>query len=273
MICVQLMGGLGNQLFQYAFMRHIEELKFPDVCLDLHWFDKEKERGEEYQRVLEIDRFQTVYRAINCHGRSPCSRIIYQTEGDYSDLQLIGGDVFLCGWWADLDYMAYITEELRKECILKPEYVDEDMARIADKIRHGGENTVSLHIRRTDYLAPVNSTIFAQCPVSYYETAVRNIAAALGTQPVLYVFSDDTAWVKEHFRDFCGYETHIVETGAGYKDYYLMGKTRHHVIANSTFSWWAAFTAENQTGITVAPEKWYVDRLSPNLYLPEWIVL
>lgn len=271
MICVQLMGGLGNQLFQYAFMRHIEELKFPDVCLDLHWFDKEEARAETYQRVLEIDKFQTRYNAINCHGRSPCSRIIYETQGEYSDMQLVGGDVFLCGWWQNLNYYVYVLDVLKQECVLKPEYVDDAMQGIENHMRR--EHSIALHIRRSDYLTEVNSKTFAQCPIDYYERAVRYIAAELDAPPVLYVFSDDPAWVKEHFREFLGYETHFVETGEGCKDMYLMSRVHHNVIANSTFSWWAAFVNSTPDHITVAPETWFVDKPNPNLYFREWVVL
>ena len=271
MICVQLMGGLGNQLFQYAFMRHIEELKFPDVCLDLHWFDKEEARAEQFQRVLEIDRFQTRYHAINCHGKSPCSRVIYETQGTYSDMQLVGGDVFLCGWWQDLNYYVYVLEDLKRECTLKPAYVDDDMRLTESRMQK--ENSVALHVRRSDYLTETNRKTFAPCPLSYYENAVRYLAAELETAPVLYVFSDDPAWVKENMREFCGYETHFVETGEGCKDMYLMSRAHHNIIANSTFSWWAAFVNPSPGHLTIAPEKWFLDRPNPNLYFREWVVL
>ena len=270
MICVQLMGGLGNQLFQYAFMRHIEEMKFPDVRLDMHWFAKEKARGEEWSRVFELDRLHTVYNAIDCGGRSPCGQVVYETEG-YDEMCLISNDVFLCGWWQDLKCYPYVLKDLQKECVLKEEYIDDGMR---DIIRQMEETyAVAMHIRRTDYLTPFNKRVFAECTKDYYTRAVRHIMESTGETPTLFLFSDDPAWTKENYGGFLGLETRVVETGVSYKDMHLMSRVRHNIIANSTFSWWAAFQNTAEGHITVAPAVWYLDRENPNLYFADWVVL
>lgn len=270
MICVQLMGGLGNQLFQYAFMRHIEEMRFPEVYLDMHWFAKEKARGEEWSRVFELDKLQTVYREIDCGGRSPCGRIAYETEG-WDEMLLATNDVFCCGWWQDLKYYPYVLKDLQKECRIKEELIDGEMKQIIARMEDC--LSVSVHIRRTDYLTPFNSRVFASCTKDYYARAVSHIKEATGKVPTLFVFSDDHAYAKAEYTGFEGCETVFVETGVSYKDMHLMSRARHNIIANSTFSWWAAFQNTGEGHITVAPANWYLDRDNPNLYFSDWIIL
>lgn len=272
MIGVRLMGGIGNQLFQYAFYRHIEELGFRDVLLDTNFFVMtDEELGQQTtRREFVLDQYQTVYRSFDSKGYAPCSRILYEDE-QYSDLQLVSNDIYLVGYWQDLKHYHYVLQDIKKECRLKPEFIGEDALQIESEM--DACNSVSLHVRRTDYLNIYNENLFAQCSLRYYQNAVERIRTETETDPVLYVFSDDMDWVRENMQGFSGCQTHFIDTGSANVDMHLMGKTHHNIIANSTFSWWAAFLNEREDHITIAPAVWRKDRPNPNLYLPEWIVM
>ena len=119
----------------------------------------------------------------------------------------------------------------------------------------GGES-VSLHVRRTDYL----SLSYANpCPLDYYEKSVAEVLAKhAGVQ--LFLFSDDIPWCRQQFDFPCPvmFVDHNDATTA-HEDMWLMSRCRHHIIANSTFSWWGAWLGVDETGEVYAPQNWFAD--------------
>ncbi len=127
-----------------------------------------------------------------------------------------------------------------------------------------------MHFRRTDFLNAENKAIFNTISYSYYSEALKKIEKLIGHKPIIYLFSDDSDYIKDI--NFEGYETYPISQENDYEDFYLMSHTKHHIIANSTFSWWSAILGETD-GITIAPQKWYKSEFTPNIFFDDWILL
>ena len=139
-----------------------------------------------------------------------------------------------------------------------------------------GTEAVSMHIRRSDYVSgPYVHNRFYLCPLSYYYAAIEILRKSL-SYPDFFVFSDDIQWVKENLR--LEYPTRYVDHNGperDYEDLRLMSLCKHHVIANSTFSWWGAWLSTNPEKIVIAPQHWFKDakRCTKDLIPGTWIRL
>jgi hypothetical protein len=136
-------------------------------------------------------------------------------------------------------------------------------------------NAVSLHVRRGDYVqnAKTNAN-HGVCSLDYYRAAIQNILERVEA-PSFFIFSDDIPWVKEHLvLDIpCRYVDHN-QGVESYNDMRLMSLCRHHIIANSSFSWWGAWLNPDPQKIVIAPQKWFAnDNIVDDLFPPEWVTM
>lgn len=133
------------------------------------------------------------------------------------------------------------------------------------------ENAISIHIRRGDYLEPKHwKTTGSVCQLPYYLNAIAEINKR-ATQPSYYVFSDDIAWAKENL-SLQGATFIDWNKGAeSWQDMMLMSHCRHHIICNSTFSWWGAWLNPRKNKTVIVPEHWFQHCETPNIYPPGWI--
>ena len=265
---VEIMGGLGNQLFQYTFYRYLQKLGVKDVTVSKLFYSMEFPSGNGFtKREFWLDKYNTRY--VSVEGENTCR--YYCTEADYSDeIPKLYDDVLYEGYWQDIRYYNEVKAELRSELELKPQYIDESMKTFVDDM--AGCNSVALHIRRSDYLTQTNKEIFEQLTLDYYAQAVSVIAELTEDEPVLYIFSDDKDFISNNMSGFLGYRTVIMELREPYQDMYLMSSAKHNILANSTFSWWAATLNKSSGNITVAPSAWMKGR-NVNLYHKGWVVL
>ena len=261
MIIIRLMGGLGNQLQQYALYRKFIKLG-KDARLDLEWFEPKFQEKVPAKRKLEIDLFSGVeYRACTTEERKkvkgsddlfsrvkrkllPHTNRIYNETVMY-DPDLLGLDEgYLCGYFACEYYFADIMDELRKQLILP--YRASNAEIIAD-IKKSNDNgcSCSIHLRRGDYLDSENTALFGNiCTDSYYDSAV-SYAIKKGAG-CFYVFSQDREYsvafvdkIKEKYKKDAVY----VDLNQGEYSCYdisLMSLCRINICANSTFSFWGA---------------------------------
>lgn len=122
-------------------------------------------------------------------------------------------------------------------------------------------NAVSLHVRRGDYVSNLTINQFhGTCSLEYYNQAIAQIAKKVET-PHFFVFSDDPEWVKSNLK--IDYSITIVDhnnADKNYEDIRLMSLCKHHIIANSSFSWWGAWLCRNPNKIVIAPLKWFNDK-------------
>ena len=131
--------------------------------------------------------------------------------------------------------------------------------------------SISIHIRRGDYLSNTkNSKLYSVCDLKYYKNATEHFTKTY-PNPVFYVFSDDIDWAKTNFT---GGQFIFISGNRPSEDMYLMSRCRHNIIANSTFSWGAAWLNQNRGKIVIAPINWYRGKLneySRNLVPENWI--
>lgn len=133
-----------------------------------------------------------------------------------------------------------------------------------------GCNSVSLHVRLGDYRKPQNSGFGDICSLQYYRNAIGKIKENVDN-PVFFVFSND---IDEAFKFLSSInDTAFVymEKRDSIEDLYLMTNCKHHIIANSSYSWWGAWLGENSNTVTVAPSIWHSERPEWDIYPSQWI--
>ena len=181
-----------------------------------------------------------------------------------------GPQTYLIGYWQSERYFADSAGVVRKELTYRPEPDAANAQRLA-RIR--ASNAVCVHVRRGDYLLPAHFEHHGVCSADYYRRAMRMIREHLAN-PQFFVFSDDWSWCREHLADS---DMVLVDTnapGAGPDELRLMAACRHHVIANSSLSWWGAWLAANAGQIVVAPTPWFTQTPeTPDLFPAGWVTL
>jgi hypothetical protein len=278
LVVTRLIGGLGNQMFQYAAGRALALRRGADLKLDVAAFTA----GVDTKRRYELDSFSIHGSAASDaelarFGRagkprsSPFDRVLrrlrierangawpiyrerhFQFDPAVPELQT---PVYLDGFWQSERYFSDIAEMLRQEFRVKGPMDLENKAFVA---RIESVNAVSLHVRRGDYISdPATNRYHGICSPDYYERSVEYVAARTGS-PYLFVFSDDQQWTRTNLR--FAVPAMIVDANpsdSGHRDMHLMALCRHHIIANSSFSWWGAWLNPSHEKIVVAPRQWF----------------
>jgi hypothetical protein len=281
MVTVRLIGGLGNQMFQYAVGRAIALRRNTSLALDVSTFPDYAHRqyslgvfkiAGKLTRggLMRIGRLRGL-----CHRvRIPGLPYVLIERGFPFDPSVLEapGNVYLAGIWQSEKYFKEIEEFIRREFSFKSD-PDGQNAEMAAGIR--SVNSVCVHVRRSDYVTdPFFSQHIGTCPPEYYRSAARLIASKVSS-PRFFVFSDEPDWARTHL-EFEGTTTFVTHNGweKGYEDLRLMALCRHHIIANSTLSWWGAWLS-NSGGIVLAPKRWFkTDELDTRDLIPErWVRL
>ncbi len=268
MVIIELMGGLGNQLQQYALYRKLVRMG-KKARLDISWFQKQRDKREEItSRELELDRFdRLVYEVcteeekaelIGSGGLSgklrrkvlPGSVKWFRESAMYHPEIFDFEDMYVSGYFACEKYYADILYDLR-ERIQFPLSGNPLNRELKDEMeRH---TSVSLHIRRGDYLSPANRDMFGGiCTEDYYRGAMDMILEKF-PDAHFYVFSDDEEYAKSHYQ---GGRYTIVDWNTGKNSFYdmqLMSFCRHNICANSTFSFWGARLNTHENKVMVRP--------------------
>ncbi|MDD5680989.1 MAG: alpha-1,2-fucosyltransferase [Candidatus Omnitrophica bacterium] len=270
MIIAKLVGGLGNQMFQYALARCLAYRLGTILKLDITSYRTAKLRkyGLCYFNITE--RFVNLYDLIrinNSHRISPRltswlfgkkpMKVITQKNFSYDssifDIDK-GTDVYLDGYWQSEKYFIDIEDIIRKEFTVK-NALSGKSKELAGKIANS--TSVSLHVRRKDYVDnEITHRHHGICSYEYYEAAIDKIAESVVT-PNFFVFSDDIDWAKKNIH--AEHPVTFVNNNGNkdYEDLRLISMCKHHIIANSSFSWWGAWLCENHNKIIYAPQKWF----------------
>jgi hypothetical protein len=267
-IVVQLKGGLGNQLFQYAAARRLSLTLGVPLELDVGFYKRHKQRSYELDQFCIEAGIATAWEAARWRGPRFLTRITQSIgllprlvmeksfEFDPAVLQLSDGQ-YLEGYWQSYRYFADVAPQIRREFSVRTPPSDADQT-VLDRMARC--DSVCLHVRRGDYASnPVTQQHHGLCSPDYYRRAVEGLAAQLGA-PELFVFSDDMPWVKQHLL-FDLPTTHVEHHGADSAplELRLMAGCRHFVIANSSLSWWAAWLSAHESPIVYAPRQWFAD--------------
>lgn len=281
---VRLSGGLGNQLFQYAAGRAVASRQGADLSLDLTQLNVRDgsitsrsyalsplpirahvlTAEESAAAGLPLNRFDRwLARAgVRLKGRQLVVERGFNFDPSIPRLQ---GPVVMQGFWQSERYFADIRAVLLDELALPgAATLDEMTARLQ------AEESVSIHVRRGDYLTNPGANAFhGVCSPDYYQRSLALLEQQV-EQPKYYVFTDDPAWVAEN-RGLFGRDVILVAeqlTLQAHEELVLMSRCKHNVIANSSFSWWGAWLNRNEQARVIAPANWFRHALDTTDLIP-----
>jgi len=295
-VAVQIQGGLGNQLFEYAASRALSNRLGARLILDCT-------PRTANSRKFALDRFSIQAVVIHdgpakirsryfrregsdfgrwvtntFHDVFPCTvqidahryKVIYERQLFSYDPRFatFAGSIYLTGWWQSYRYFENVANVLRSELRMQggSQLANGEWL---DRIRK--TNSVCLHVRRGDYLD--SRDYFGLCTLSYYTRAVQ-IISELIESPCFFVFSDDLAWCREQLSMEAMQFVDVNGPDDAAAELQLMATCRHHILANSSLSWWAAWLGDRPEQIVIAPDPWFAGELSTRDLLPKrWIRL
>ena len=282
MIISQIQGGLGNQMFQYAIGRHLSCIHQTKLILDLSYYDKKR-----YREFL-LDNFRTkifkVYQTRKERNRGLFinkikSLILSNNLMEIDERNLKNGEFnfsvsnyyYLKGYWQSQENFIESSELIKKDFRLKSSRKIKN-SRWYKKINN--KNSVSIHVRRGDYVSDeVTNSFHGIIGLEFYKAAMKLIRKKIDS-PVFFIFSDDIEWCQKNFKLRDGLNF-VDEKWEDFYDLKLMSLCSHNIIANSTFSWWAAWLNSNSSKIIICPKKWFnndlKNNMSNNLIPHNWI--
>ncbi len=280
MIKVYLSGGLGNQLFQFATAYSLARRRNTTVVLDIsNYFNNTRSYElEVFQqirtgyRIVKNNRIfsSKLYKLLSTLLRSDVWREVHPFRYDAKILKC-KKKCTLIGYFQSEKYFHDFRSELL-EIFTFPDISDHHLLGIYKKIL-ADKSSVSIHVRRGDYVSnPQANAYHGALPISYYKAAIDHMKLKID-KPNFYIFSDDISWIETHFDFLENYTIVDINKGAdSYRDIQLMSICRGNIIANSSFSWWAAWLNRNTKKVVVAPKKWVLRQSEPldDIIPQEW---
>lgn len=269
-------GGLGNQLFQYAAGRALATRTGARLLLDDSRIRAPGGFGYVFSN-LAIE--ETLIWGRHCGPEAECYRTMAENELGFPFLRERSFDydarfesfpapAILFGFWQSDKYFRTIAKTIRSEFQLRAAPTGAN-ARWLDEIK--GVEAVCVHVRRADNVTTVSAKTHGACSLSYYARAMDRIRGAV-RNPRFFMFSDDLGWVREKFNAPDTVAVDANGPGAADQELRLMNACRHHIIANSSLSWWGAWLAEHASQIVIAPDPWFVTgRPTPDLLPDRWL--
>ena len=288
---VRFIGGLGNQMFQQAFLIALEQTSGDKVYIDTSEYSrKQQHNGYELERVFGIKNLEANYKDISkftCLFHNSLLNKIYtklsflrqsdiKEKHSYKYFPSIlhqHKDGYYDGYWQCHKYF-----DTYRDIILKTfqfiEFTDNRNIKLSRMISED-KNSVSIHIRRGDYLR--HYLYNGLCGLDYYIAAIDKIKELKGPKLNFYIFSNDTLWCKENIIPCLESNRCIIvdwnQRENSFRDMQLMSLCQNNIIANSSFSWWAAYLNTKKDTVIIAPQKWINQPLEYSMQLPEWILL
>jgi hypothetical protein len=258
MIIIKIKGGLGNQLFEYAFARSLVKKHGSEIIFDLSYYRQQNFRKFNLDKfnindfkVLSFKdsfylklqkRFPKIFKKFNILNES-CG------QTDYSNCLNVKLPCYLNGYWQQSILFEDIKSILRKEFTLKEKLFVKNQ-KFLNQIQN--TNSVAVHVRRDDYVSIPQNDPYNVCDLNYYNNALGVINKKV-CNPVFFIFSDDIEWCKKNIKTET--QTFFVQGNEDkpYIDLYLYSKCKHAITANSTFSWWATWLNKNKDKVVITP--------------------
>lgn len=277
MIIIQMAGGLGNQMFQYALYKQLTSMGKTVKMDDEAGFKEDAQRnpalaafGIAYERAdrREIEEMTDSSMAFTARVRRKLfgrqRRAYFEENKCFQSKIFDWDDIYLEGYWQSEKYFRDVGPILKKEFgienVRKNREKGYGLSEQAEMYLKRMERceSVSIHVRRGDYLLPQNQELFGNiCTEAYYEKAVKKV---METHPgcTFYLFTNDNQWAAERLKERKDFPIIPVEL-PGNRDYetlMLMSRCRHNILANSSFSWWASYLNDNPDKLVIAPADW-----------------
>ena len=265
MLRIVLLGRTGNNLFQYALGRVLAEKHGVPLVLDASWYDSSG--WSQVSHFLKLPLKARVVRRCSLGARALRKftgrhyweyrgiPILREAGGDQSfDARFLEApaDCLLFGYFQSPYYFRGISDALRSELrslIAAAVQVPKDL-----DLQLRKENSVAIHVRRNDYL---DLPVFQVCDGEYYQQSIARLRARLPAAR-FFIFSDDPEWCRKTFREADQEVVDSRDAGSNpLHDLYLMSLAAHHIIANSSYSWWAAWLGEKPGQQVIMPDRWF----------------
>lgn len=290
MIISNVIGGLGNQMFQFAAGRALALERGVELKLDVSGFEGyELHQGFQLQQAFQgafSAASQSEVGAMLGWQRGPLAQrllsrpamagvrracLVVEPHFQYwNGLRSVPTPCYLKGYWQSERYFQAHAATLQADFSFRSALEGNNLA-LAERMRQ--QNAISLHVRRGDYVSNQRAaTLHGACSPDFYRAAVQHMLDRVHS-PVFYVFSDDMPWVKQHLQ--LSVPTHHVEHNSlAFDDMQLMSLCKHHIIANSSFSWWGAWLNPSPSKIVLAPKQWFAQpRCLDDLLPAAWVTL
>lgn len=288
---IKFYGGLGNQLFQYAMLVAVREHFKEEVLMDTSVYASYGlHNGLEMNRIFATTAKEATQEQIKkvswCTTNYILFRLIHyclpakKTEFKewtfgkyYAEVFDKKCDCLYDGYWQHHEYFKDCRDAILKEFSLRNPLDEENQTRFDGY--YSSENVASVHVRRGDFL---NSKLYkGLCGKDYFRAAIAKAKSILGDETSFVFFSNDLQWCKENLSDLIAPDRIcFAEWNTGkesYKDMILMSACRVNIIANSSFSWWAAYLNQRADKIVIAPAKWINKKMPDPIQMPDWILI
>lgn len=292
MIILRLMGGLGNQMFQYAYARMLQELYDEVLIIDISNYKYDNLRNfslnnlnicrkirivDYYEDNLIDSSFKLRNIIINALLKKEYFGDFYCTLRSFMGMYYFPGltyqifkksifnNKYISGYFQSEKYFEPIKNIIKNELKIK---VPINIANLELLNSIKNSNSVCIHIRRGDYLQYKSILV---CDEKYYLKGMEVINKEI-KEAKYFVFSDDIQWIKENYT-FKYPITFIENNNPDYEELRLMYTCKHFIISNSSFSWWAQYLSENDEKIVVGPDHWYADGRKTDIYLDSWKII
>ncbi len=285
MIVTRMDGGLGNQMFQYAFGLYLAHKHQTELALDLNSYQSGPQHG------YTLDRFQitaqpltaTLSQQLPKRYRRPAStesntwlpdwlnrsllrRVKERPFGFHEKYLKARAHSYLVGYWQSEKFFPGMRDELLEQ-FTPAARLSDDSLRVVESMQTAP--SIALHIRRGDYLTHSETArIYEQLSLDYYRTSLERFAQQ-NEHVQVFVFSNDLAWCRKHLQ--LRFPTHFVDhtdQHSAHEDLIMMSRAMCNVIANSTFSWWAAYLNNRRDRTTFAPSSWFRPGTLDGQHLP-----
>jgi|688.fasta_scaffold01592_16 hypothetical protein len=285
MIITEINGGLGNQLFQYAAglslaEKHQTQLK---INVDFKQADTSRTLGLSHFNIFlesatpeEIKHYSPtsiLFKKILSYLPLALQKFYKERQFSYQpDFEKLGPNVYLKGYWQSERYFSTIATQVKDIFTLQPHFYS-NILPLIEEIKQ--TESVSIHVRKGDYLLHPYSDYYATLESAYYNNALAALQDNL-PQLKLYVFTDDPKWVKENLALPIPYTLISgVQTRSMYEDFQAMLSCKYHIIANSSFSWWTAWLSAREGKKVVAPKEWFKNGPSDtaDLIPKSWLIV
>ncbi len=292
-IIVRIFGGLGNQMFQFAVAKSLAENCGAILKLDINSYKNPVK--SETPRQWELGIFQNIGEGFSSRGevntivpqfKNPIARRLYRfvisrigslnrnylldRSFSFRPIKTRSDKVYIDGYWQSYKYFNTNENLIRRQFNLS--YLESELSLQPFITVIKTSCSVSLHVRRGDYISNLNAKRFnGVCNISYYQRAIETIRSIQKDNLHIFVFSDDIEWCK---KNLVLTDKHaFVNSNSVAGDLYLMSICKHNIIANSTFSWWGAWLNSNEQKIVVAPKEWHKGHIigSDDLLPANWI--
>ncbi len=285
---MRIQGGLGNQLYQYAFSRSLSLRSGRPILLERRNISRDSSRKYELSAFNIKEEFPGLFikwfvRWAASESSGNLFRTLFpparnykiikdqETGFDPSVFNLEKGTLIFEGYWQSFKYFDPYQDVIKSELTFKKEPSVEN-ANILEEIK--SVQSVAVHVRRGDYVNnPKCKDLHGTCSLEYYQKA-NNYLEQNVIKPHFYIFTDDPEWARENLKFYGPFK--VVDNNLGkadFEDLRLMTHCKHFIIANSSFSWWGAWLAYYPGKTVIAPKNWYkIDNYPPEDRIPgDWL--